>query len=166
MRVQAEEEDVIIAQAEAILQKRKEQAAARRPQGAPLSHPSSFSNSVAELPFFDHNVMPYAPQKPGVYSRRQMLEESSKVRTPLPLGISWRKSVCTWRDVRVVPMAWHSGAYPTSIGCAYAEGHTAGSASSEVAEDAGDRYVRNCWCSNGTDHAHPGCWGHVPGLAF
>lgn len=77
--VQAEEEDVIIAQAEAILQKRKEQAAARRPQGAPLSHPSSFSNSVAELPFFDHNVMPYAPQKPGVYSRRAMLEDAAKV---------------------------------------------------------------------------------------
>ena len=85
VRVQAEEEDVIIAQAEAVLQKRKEQAAARRPQGAPLLHPSSFSNSVAELPFFDHNVMPYAPQKPGVYSRRQMLEESSKVCGPLPL---------------------------------------------------------------------------------
>jgi hypothetical protein len=79
MMVQAEEEDIIIAQAEAILQKRKEQAAARRPQGAPLLHPSSFSNSVAELPFFDYNVMPFAPQKPGVYSRRLMLEDSAKV---------------------------------------------------------------------------------------
>jgi hypothetical protein len=41
-------------------------------------HDTSFSNSVSELPFFDHCVVPFAPSKPGVYLRRAMLEESKK----------------------------------------------------------------------------------------
>jgi hypothetical protein len=76
--MQAGEEDKILAQAEAITDARKAQAAAKRSQGAPLKHPSSFSNSISELPFFDHCVIPFAPSKPGVYLRRAMLEESKK----------------------------------------------------------------------------------------
>lgn len=64
-----------------IQQKRKEQAAARRPQGTPLQHPTSYSNSVLELPFFDHTLTAYAPPKPGVYSRRALLDDAIKVRT-------------------------------------------------------------------------------------
>jgi hypothetical protein len=76
--MQAEDEDQILAQAEEILEARKAEAAAKRPQGAPLLHPASFSNSISELPFFDHTVVPMAPPKPGVYLRRAMVEESKK----------------------------------------------------------------------------------------
>lgn len=75
---QAADDDIILAQAELIQQKRKEQAAARRPQGTPLQNPTSYSNSVLELPFFDHTLTAYAPPKPGVYSRRAMLEDAIK----------------------------------------------------------------------------------------
>lgn len=74
-----EDEDRILAEAEAITAARKAEAAAKRPQGAPLLHPANFSNSILELPFFDHTVIPFAPPKPGVYLRRQQLEESKKV---------------------------------------------------------------------------------------
>ena len=75
---QAEDEEAVLAQAEEILEARKAQAAAKRPAGAPLMHAASFSNSISELPFFDANVTPFAPSKPGVYLRRNMLEEAKK----------------------------------------------------------------------------------------
>jgi hypothetical protein len=78
--MQVAEEDEILAQADQIIQQRKEQAAAKRPQGAPLLHAASFSNSVGELPFFDANVIPTCPPKPGVYSRRAMLDDALKAR--------------------------------------------------------------------------------------
>ena len=77
--VQTADDDTILAQAEIIQQRRKEQAAARRPQGTPLQNPTTYSNSVLELPFFDHTLTAYAPPKPGVYSRRAMLDDSIKV---------------------------------------------------------------------------------------
>ena len=76
--LQAEEEDRLLAQAEQITGARKAALLAKRPSGAPLLHPASFSNSVSEMPFFDHAVTPYAPPKPGVYLRRAALEESKK----------------------------------------------------------------------------------------
>lgn len=78
LRMQLGEEDQILQQAEVIAAARKAEAAAKRPQGAPLLHPATFSNSILELPFFDHTVIPYAPPKPGVYLRRHQLEESKK----------------------------------------------------------------------------------------
>lgn len=75
---QVEEEDRILAQAEKIAEARKAAALAKRPSGAPLLHHASFSNSIAEMPFFDHAVTPFAPPKPGVYLRRAALEESKR----------------------------------------------------------------------------------------
>lgn len=75
---QAADEDAILEEAERILLARKQEAEARRSEGAPLLHPTTFSNCVSELPFFDRNVVPVAPTKPGVYLRRESVNDSLK----------------------------------------------------------------------------------------
>lgn len=109
------EEDEALAQADLILQQRREKAAAKRPQGAPLLHAASFSNSVGELPFFDAGVIPTAPPKPGVYSRRAMLEEALKARartriTPCMRSNSVIRACCPPVSPRYLACAGGAGA--------------------------------------------------------
>ena len=77
--LQVEEEERILAEAEAITAARKRAASAARPGGAaPLLHPDAFSNDVPDAPFFDRAATAVAPPKPGVYLRRAALEDAKK----------------------------------------------------------------------------------------